>query len=255
MADMVPGYLYYMMIVKRLVLVLELKQLLFTVDIIIIDRISHQQTSYSNHNTVVSESISHHHDEMRTRQCHSSVSLTRFLVLLNAVLFLAINHQVNFQVIHPIQSSTLGKGLGSSAIAESLSSFHHQGKKKDLSTKDGKDTTAVRSPAIQQKQFSRTLMGIFSSADDSTSALMRSRHRTLIGLWNDTRLCSYTKITKDCQLVYAFIIGAGNASAPTQLVNETGGTSNGKWPLLVEKPIATEFPDLNGDDTALLNIR
>ena len=84
--------------------------------------------------------------------------------------------------------------------------------------------------------------------------MMRNRHRTLIQLWNDTRLCHWQQITSECQVIYVFVLGAGNATAPTQLVNQTGPFAE-KWPLLVPKPIATDYPDLNDEDTVLLNIR
>lgn len=148
---------------------------------------------------------------------------------------------------------------GNSALVESLLSFRQQRQKEVYVNTTGgvKDAQVKVSSKIHQQHVghrrpSRTLMGIFSKDDGVT---MRNQHRKLIALWNDTRLCSWKQITPDCQLIYAFVIGAGDPkTAPTQLVNETGPFQV-KWPLLVEKPIATEYPDLNEDDIVLLNIR
>ena len=104
---------------------------------------------------------------------------------------------------------------------------------------------------------SRTLIGIISSLSRS-DYYYRKRHRELFQeIWNDTRVCTLDDVRDECQIVYTFIIGAGNQSAPTQLVNNT---SNNNWPLLVEKPVPNiektrYLQDVNGPDVTLLNIR
>jgi hypothetical protein len=95
----------------------------------------------------------------------------------------------------------------------------------------------------------RTLVGIISS-DSFNDCTYRKRHRELFDIWNDTRLCALEAVTDDCQVAYTFIIGAGNESAPTQLVNDSSS-----WPLLVPKPMPSRHEDVNYPDTSLLNIR
>jgi len=111
------------------------------------------------------------------------------------------------------------------------------------------DQGSYLSNAIQKgdRKAPRTLIGIISS-DSFNDCTYRKRHRTMFDIWNDTRVCSLDQVTSDCQVVYTFILGAGNSSAPTQLVNDS-------WPLLVEKPIPTKHEDVNAPDTSLLNIR
>lgn len=186
-------------------------------------------------------------------------------MIFNAVLFVANTNYVqskwNEEVIDTQSEARHNDGpsCSTSALAEGLSSFRQPQKEENVnSTADemeatgGSSPSAILLPSAEGRRPSRTFMGIFSKADN---AHMRSRHRTLIGLWNDTRLCPWHQITPKCQLVYAFVLGAGGDQAPTQLVNDETGNTDKKWPLLVEKPIVTEYPDLNDEDTVLLNIR
>lgn len=98
-----------------------------------------------------------------------------------------------------------------------------------------------------ERKAPRTLIGIISS-DSFNDCTYRKRHRAMFEIWNDTRVCSLDQVAPECQVVYTFILGAGNSSAPTQLVNDS-------WPLLVDKPISTKHDDVNAPDTSLLNIR
>jgi hypothetical protein len=109
--------------------------------------------------------------------------------------------------------------------------------------------TGFSSKKLLKGKPPRTLVGIISS-DSFNDCTYRKRHRELFDIWNDTRLCALEAITDDCQVAYTFIIGAGNESAPTQLVND-----NSSWPLLVPKPMPTQHEDVNLPDTTLLNIR
>jgi hypothetical protein len=109
--------------------------------------------------------------------------------------------------------------------------------------------TAFSDKKLLKGKPPRTLVGIISS-DSFNDCTYRKRHRELFDIWNDTRLCALEAVTDDCQVAYTFIIGAGNESAPTQLVNDSSS-----WPLLVPKPMLSRHEDVNYPDTSLLNIR
>ena len=101
---------------------------------------------------------------------------------------------------------------------------------------------------------SRTLIGIFSS-NTRNDCTYRKRHRELFRIWNDTRVCTLGELEqrpererKHCQLVYTFVIGAGDADSPTQIVNAS-------VPLYRTKKLESKFPDVNHDDVTLLNIK
>ncbi len=104
----------------------------------------------------------------------------------------------------------------------------------------------------------RILIGIISS-DTFNDAAYRKRHRQLIRIWNDTRVCSLPELQrrsieegKACQIVYTFVIGANrDPNGPTEIVS-----NHTNIPLTIPKPIQkANHADINSDDVTLLNIR
>lgn len=101
----------------------------------------------------------------------------------------------------------------------------------------------------------RILFGIFT-ADFRQDRTYRKRHRSLFKLWNDPRVCSIDDFKtrpvaerNECQLIYAFVLGA-NPDAPPHLLDESR-------PYEVQRPIKSSIQtdDINEPDTILLNIR
>lgn len=113
-------------------------------------------------------------------------------------------------------------------------------------------STTVLVPSTSSKL--RILVGILS-ADFYNDSVYRKRHRELFKLWNDPRVCSLpdfkqrTVVERDvCEFIYTFVIGAGNETTPTELLDDSR-------PMEVERPIKGITKDLNKDDVTLLNIK
>jgi hypothetical protein len=118
---------------------------------------------------------------------------------------------------------------------------------------------------------SKILLGIISS-DTFNDLTYRRRHRELIQLWNDPRVCSLAEFKRkmdnhnniinndndnddDCQIVYSFVLGGADPvmdkDAPTELLSNTTHR-----PIERAKPVAmTHATDSNDGDMTLLNIR
>jgi hypothetical protein len=101
----------------------------------------------------------------------------------------------------------------------------------------------------------RILFGIFT-ADFPGERRCRKHHKSLFKLWNAPRVCSIDDFKtrpvaerNECQLIYAFVLGA-NPDAPPHLLDESR-------PYEVQRPIksTTKAKDINYPDTILLNIR
>jgi hypothetical protein len=107
---------------------------------------------------------------------------------------------------------------------------------------------------IGRRRYSKMFVGLFSS-DSSNGLTYRKRHRELFRIWNDARVCSLPEYQsrseeerEPCQLIYTFIIGGGDKTAPTEIID------NQKH-LFVEKPIKAYHDDVNDPDVTLLNIQ
>ena len=125
-----------------------------------------------------------------------------------------------------------------------------------------RDETVMASPVLPEKlRFGanrhngrlRVLVGILS-ADFFNDKVYRKRHRALIKLWNDERVCSLPEFKSKpideryvCQLIYTFVIGA-NPNASPELVDNSR-------PMEVARPITGQSNDLNEPDMTLLNLR
>jgi len=104
-------------------------------------------------------------------------------------------------------------------------------------------------------RYPKTLVG-FISSDTMNDCSYRKRHRELMSIWNDTRVCTLFEFEakspeerESCQLIYTFIIGANrDPNGPTEIIDDS-------TQLLVKKPIETKHEDINWPDTTLLNIR
>jgi hypothetical protein len=130
----------------------------------------------------------------------------------------------------------------------------------------GEGTPMTKSKTIRN----RILIGIISTAGNHVAMSYRNRHRKLIALWNDTRVCSlhdfvqYEKQRIDnsqytggdegspspCQIIYTFVIG-GNPDGTTLLLDHNETT-----PLtLPSMPYKPRHKDVNRTDVTILNIR
>ena len=122
--------------------------------------------------------------------------------------------------------------------------------------------TTTKTTTIGHPKRSRTLLGIIS-ADTRNDCSYRKRHRDLFQLWNDTRVCSLPELEtmttsqqqQRCQLVYTFVIGAGDLSDKTQPHPPPPMIVDNRTRLYRRTPLQSKFPDVNQDDVTRLNIR
>ena len=157
------------------------------------------------------------------------------------------SEEVSASAIGVLASSASYSALLSSPASRLLPSRSVNGP--SSKQQNSRDSASYLYNAIRngERRAPRILIGIISS-DSFNDCTYRKRHREVFEIWNDTRVCSLDQISPECQVAYTFILGAGNSSAPTQLVDDS-------VPLLVEKPIPTKHEDVNYPDTSLLNIR
>ena len=127
---------------------------------------------------------------------------------------------------------------------------------------NGEIRPASSTRTLQEESFTakkkptkkRLLVGIFTT-DTAREAEYRGRHRALIELWNDERLCSLNDLIdsakdnhydENCEIVYTFVMGHGGASkVPPILVDDSR-------PILIE---SKEDKVEDEDDITYLNIR
>jgi hypothetical protein len=107
---------------------------------------------------------------------------------------------------------------------------------------------------VEPRRYAKMFVGIFSS-DSFNGCTYRKRHRELFQIWNDTRVCSLPEYQsrseeerEPCQLIYTFVVGGGDKTAPTEITDNS-------TQLFVEKPIKAYRDDVNDPDVTLLNIK
>jgi hypothetical protein len=116
-------------------------------------------------------------------------------------------------------------------------------------------TATAASPPPPPPPTMRVFMGIISSSHSRMEMVYRNKHREIFQLWNDTRLCTLHDFElnphSECRIIYSFVLGGGDNSTPTQLLEE-----DPSHPLVLTNiPILPRFQDINDKDMTVLNIQ